>query len=519
MKRTTGLLLRSAVAFAVLAVAFSSGCGTAPRSAPARLTVVHVNDSHQHMFPFSTIEQPKVRGGFARLATVVAQARRGSSPVLLLHGGDSLVGSASTYFLNGLPDYKRLPTYGYRGLESVEIMNMMGFDAMAVGNHELDYGKRWFEKIMGRAKFAILSANVFKRELPDIDGAAGKPLAKPYVILRKGGLRIGIIGLTTVDYMQSVQVKVGNPFDAARELVPEVEKQCDLVVVLSHVGFKPDLELARIVSGIDLIVGAHTHTLVPEPVLVGETLVVQAGAYLEQVGILDLTVEGGKITSYQYQMKPLDESVPLDPAVDAALRHYLSIGSVGDQRLQAVMFQRNGIGSLATSAMLAATSADAALVPADAFRGEIGPGAPTVRQFFDVFWPYHPRSQIPEKDLTERQLLSTLIKPPELALRTVMRASDGLRTLVLVKVPSQAFAAWLTVNEGLQGDPDYVQVDLRDPSVASAAGGQLRTLVMPINLVLGLKRLGLEVDPQQVQTTDTELFEAVLGYLNKSTAK
>jgi len=87
--------------------------------------------------------------------------------------------------------------------------------------------------------------------------------------------------------------------------------------------------------------------------------------------------------------------------------------------------------------MLAGTSANAALIPADALRGELDPGAPTVRQLFDVFWPCNPSSRMPERDLHPRQLLPTPVNPPELA-----RPSSGLRSLVLAKVPSQAFAAW-----------------------------------------------------------------------------
>ncbi len=509
--RRVRLTLRAAAS--VLLLAFVTGCGTTPDVAPVQLTVIHVNDTHQHMFPFSTPEEPRVQGGAARLATAVAQARGGGSPVLLLHGGDSLVGSAATYFFNGRPDYVRLPTYGYRGLESVEVMNQIGFDAMVIGNHELDYGKRWLEGLMGRARFPIVSANVLKREIPDIDGSPGTPLAQPYVILQKGGLRIGIIGLTTEEFTQSTQVKVSDPMAAAVRLVPEVAGKSDLLIVLSHLGYKLDLDLAQRVPGIDLIVGGHSHTLVPEPVMIGSTLVAQAGSHLRQVGILDLTVARGKIISYRYRMKPLDESVETDPAVDATLRRYLAIGSVGDKPLRAVAYQRNDIGSLATAAMLGAADAEVAMVPADAFYGELGPGAPGVQQFFNVFWPYRSRSQLPEKDMNERQLLSTMNTTPNAALRTLIRGSNGLRTLVVARVPSQALASWRTLNEGRSGDADYVQVD--DRGQQGREQGSDVSVVMPLDLALRMTRLGLPIDPQRLQVTATELFEAVLSALAK----
>jgi 5'-nucleotidase / UDP-sugar diphosphatase len=509
---------RSAITYALLLLVLLGGCSTVPSGATTHLTVVHVNDTHSHMFPFTTKNDPNVRGGFARLATVLQQVRSGGSPVLLLHGGDSVSGSPVEYLLNGKPDYARIPTYGWRGIEVVDMMNLLGFDAMVIGNHDLDYGRRWLEMRMEQAKYAVLSANVLHRDLPDIDGNTGKPVAKPYVILNKGGLRIGIIGLTTTNYIMSLQVQVKDPLPILQALVPEVSSQCDLLIVLSHAGYEPDLDMARKVPGIDLIVGGHTHTLVPQPVVVGKTLVVQDGQFAEQVGILDLEIAEGDIGSYRYQMRPLDTSVPEDPAVDAALHRYLAIGSVGDKLLNAVRYQRNDVGSLATSAMLAATGADAAMIGADSLGRELGPGAPSVQQFFDVFWPYHSRDVSPEKDLSERQMISMLSAPQSgstNALRTIVRNSDGLRTLVVAKVPSTAFTEWLAVNEGLKGDLDYVQVDMREPPAATsaAASGQTRSVVMPIDLAMRMARLGLEIDPKQIEVTKIELFEAVLNRL------
>jgi 2',3'-cyclic-nucleotide 2'-phosphodiesterase (5'-nucleotidase family) len=459
-----------------------------------------------------------VRGGFARLATVLREIRGGGDPVLLLHGGDAVSGSGTDYLWNSQPDYARIPTYGWRGIDVVDTMSLLGFDAMVIGNHELDCGRRWLELRMEQASCAVVSANVLHRNLPDIDGSTGKPLAKPYVVVTKGNLRIGIIGLTTTSYIMSSQVQVKDPLPILRALVPEVSKQCDVLIVLSHVGYDQDLEMARDVPDIDVIVGGHTHTLFPEPVVVGSTLVVQDGEFAEQVGILDLTITNGTIASHRYQLKRLDPSVPEDPAVDAALRRFLAIGSVGEKKLAAVKYQRNDLGSLATSAMLAATGADAAMIASDSMSGALGPGSPTVQEFFDVFWPYHSRSLMPEKDLDERQMISTLVPQGgsvSAALRAVVRASDGLRTLVVAGVPAAAFAAWLAVNEGRVGGPDYVQVDLRAPqtAVSAAASGQTRSVVMPIDLAMRIGRLGLDVDPKRLEVKRVELFEAVLSLL------
>ena len=403
--------------------------------------MVHVNDTHSHLFPFATEDDPRVRGGFARLATVLREIRGSGDPVLLLHGGDAVSGSGTDYLWNSQPDYQRIPTYGWRGIDVVDAMNLLGFDAAVIGNHELDCGRRWLQLRMEQARYPVLSANVMRRNLPDIDGSTGTLLAKPYVVVTKGNVKVGIIGLTTTEYIMSTQVQVKDPLPILRELVPVVSKQCDVLVVLSHAGYDKDLEMARDVPGIDLIVGGHTHTLVPVPVVVGSTLVVQDGRFAEQVGVLDLTITDGAITSHRYQLRRLDPSVAEDPAADAALRRFLAIGSVGDRKLAAVKYQRSDLGSLATSAMLAATDADAAMIASDSLSGALGPGSPTVQEFFNVFWPYHSRSLMPEKDLDERQMISTLAPQGgsvPAALRAVVRASDGLRTLVIASVPAAA---------------------------------------------------------------------------------
>ncbi len=505
---------RAGATLLLLILVLLTSCRTAPGSAAVHLKVVHVNDTHSHLYPFTSPQTGMATplGGFARLATVVEQERGGPEPVLLLHGGDSLVGSDSNYLVSGRPDYATLPSYGYRGIDDIEAMNLLGFDAMVIGNHELDYGRRWIEGLIGRAKFPVLSADVVHRDIPDLDGSSGKLLAEPYVILSRGGLRIGVIGLTTTQYIQSPQVQVKDPVEVARDLVPQVARRCDLVVVLSHLGFKPDMELARAVPGIDLIVGGHSHTLLNEPVLIGETLIAQDGAYAPQVGILDLTIAGGRIAQYSYRLKTLDASVPDDARVKAALDDLLAIGSVGDKPLTSSLYQRSSLNSLATSAMLKVTSADAALIAGDSLSGSLGPGSPAVQQFFDVFWPFRRRDQLPEKDMSEKQLIAT-VGVTDMALRSLVRGTDGLRTLVVAAVAPEAFQRWATANEGRAGTDGYVQADLRAPAAAGAAAPPVRSVVTTIDLALRLERLGLPVDLQRLQITRGELFEAVLAYL------
>jgi 2',3'-cyclic-nucleotide 2'-phosphodiesterase (5'-nucleotidase family) len=182
-------LIVGAAATCVLLLVLLGGFATEPAGGTTRLTVVHVNDTHSHLFPFATADDPRVRGGFARLASMLREVR----------GGDAVSGSGTDYLWYGQPDYARIPTYGWRGIDVVDTMNLLGFDAMVIGNHELDCERHWLEQRIEEASYAIVSANVMRRNLPDIDGSTGTPLVKPCVVVTKGNLRIGIIDLSITD--------------------------------------------------------------------------------------------------------------------------------------------------------------------------------------------------------------------------------------------------------------------------------------------------------------------------------
>lgn len=220
------------------------------------LTVIHTNDTEA-----GTFEQ------WPRITTAVRNLRNAGQCDLLVHVGDITLGYPS-------------------GWARVAAMNNLGFDAVTIGNHELDHGLDPLCEQLGELRAQALCANV-----------TGLPPAhfQPYCLLNRQGFRIGLVGVTLPE-MSLYQprrhlagLSFHSPEDALRPLIPALRAQADIVIVLSHCGYESDLGLATQVEGIDLIVGGHSHHQLSEPVCVGATRVVQAGQYGEYVGRVTIT--------------------------------------------------------------------------------------------------------------------------------------------------------------------------------------------------------------------------------------
>jgi 2',3'-cyclic-nucleotide 2'-phosphodiesterase (5'-nucleotidase family) len=224
---------------------------------------------------------------------------------------------SGSYVLGPKPTWETQPAYGYRGMLDIPLFGMLGLDAFCLGNHEFDYGFWWAGHLFKTASFDVLGANV----VPKKDNLPFNPFYKPYAVYKKGNFTIGVIGMVTDEHIFSGQVKMTDPA-AAAPLIRELERTCDLVIVLSHLGHSEDKKLARAVSGIDVIVGGHSHTYLPNPVMVNETIITQAGSFGEFVGRLDIAFENGLRKSFNYALLPVDVSVPEDPEIFSFFPHF-----------------------------------------------------------------------------------------------------------------------------------------------------------------------------------------------------
>ena len=212
------------------------------------LTVLHLNDTHSHIDPQRSGEY-KGLGGVVEQAAYIDSVRKadGKRNVLLLHGGDFSQGTS--YFTEMGGDIE------------IEVLNIAGYDVVALGNHEFDNGTTELARRLGNLDAEVVCANY------DFTATPLENLVKPYVVVRKAGLKIGIIGLLT-DISSAVDIKlVGkleyqDPATVVSRYAEVLKKDegCDLVLCLSHLGYSLDVEVAAQIRNVDVIVGGHSHT-------------------------------------------------------------------------------------------------------------------------------------------------------------------------------------------------------------------------------------------------------------------
>lgn len=312
-------------------VAGALPAGAAKPEQDVVLTILHTNDMHGRVMATDELSADGP-GGFARIATLVRQVRAEMPNVLVLDAGD-LVHNTPTEAMT-------------RGDSMMRAMNALGYDVATLGNHEFGWGQDITARNIATARFPFLSANA-------VDKQTGKPFggAKEYAILNRAGLRIAVFGVTSLETVAIEwapfidRVRFEDPIATAKRLVPELRKKADIVIGLTHIGFKLDQDLAAAVPDIDIIIGGHSHTVVPEHVWVGNTVIAQAGDWGKYLGRMDLLVkrEGGRWRiasvngrngrwwadapnpplgkSYPRQaLFPIDESIPYDAAVLAACK-------------------------------------------------------------------------------------------------------------------------------------------------------------------------------------------------------
>lgn len=288
------------------------------------LTILHVNDTHSNISTLGP-RNPDLtgsQGGIARAATIIGSTRMTESNVLLLHAGDVFIGD---FFFNV-----------YSGAAEFQLMNAFGFDAMAVGNHEFDLTPK---TLLGSLRasfqpgegFPLLSANLILDD-PAVDSL--KDYIKPYITKQIGNIKVGIFGLLTPETnllsLPEPAVVDENFIQIAADMVDTLSSQnCDVIILLSHLGFQFDQLVASNIPGINVIVGGHDHYLFKNPVEVtnpagNTTYILQAGAFYKNIGKLKLTISNGNVELLDYQAIPLDITVPEEPTISAEVDNLIA---------------------------------------------------------------------------------------------------------------------------------------------------------------------------------------------------
>jgi len=304
---------------------------------PAALTIVHTNDMHSHLlagpsnldYTPGQSDDDQTVGGWARIATVIKSVRASrNNPVLVLDAGDFLMGS----LFHMLAREKAF---------ELRLLKQMGYDAVALGNHEFDLKPDGLTRILTSAEKqnqipTILCANmVFDADDSDDDSlktAFDRGLIRAYTVMDQAGLRIGIFGLMGKDAAEvapfASPVEFKDPIETAAAMVDRLRntEKADLVICLSHSGLADDPDrsedelLAQEVAGIDIIVSGHTHTRLDQVLEVNNTLIIQAWHYSKQVGVLDFKLDEDIARPIQYQTIRIDDKIPGDAQISAQIQ-------------------------------------------------------------------------------------------------------------------------------------------------------------------------------------------------------
>lgn len=264
------------------------------------IIILHTNDMHSRI------------DNFGKLAYLADSLRKTHKYVFLVAAGDNFTGNP---IVDMYPD---------KGFPMIELMNMLHFDATAMGNHEFDMGQELQNKRRKQAKFPFISCNI------DASGAVVKQ-PDPYVILKAGRLKIpflGIIqlgenGLPDSHPSRLDGLKFTNGIEKAKDFLWLKDKY-GMLICLSHLGVETDELLAKAYPQFDLIIGGHSHTTMTAPMMVNGVMIVQTGSGLKNVGITTIHVTKGKITDRRYQLLPLASLPKSDPKVQALIDKYNS---------------------------------------------------------------------------------------------------------------------------------------------------------------------------------------------------
>jgi 5'-nucleotidase / UDP-sugar diphosphatase len=376
----------------LLATALLVSCSQAPTQTKAKgvkLTILHTNDHHGRFWQNKDGEY-----GLAARATLIAQlreqAKNEGSHVLLLDAGDVNTGVPQSDLLNAEPDFKG--------------MNLIGYDVMAIGNHEFDnplktllmQQKEW-------AKFPFISANIYHND--------GKRVFPSHITKELGGLKVVIFGLTTEDTPKkskpehSKGLRFKPAVEEARDLVPVLRKEADVLIALTHTGHYSDekhgadapgdVTIARQAKGIDVIIGGHTQKPLFEPDIQNGTLIVQAYEWGKYVGKIDLEVVEGKVNLMGYKLIPVNlkdskEKIVPDSKMEAFLKPFkdqgdksilIQIGQADQEligRRDVIRSQETNLGNFVTKALKDKFKANLAIMNSGGIRDSIYPGKVTI---------------------------------------------------------------------------------------------------------------------------------------------
>jgi 2',3'-cyclic-nucleotide 2'-phosphodiesterase (5'-nucleotidase family) len=349
--------------------------------------------------PAFWLEDQEMIGGIAEMTTLINNIRHSESNVFLFDSGDIFTGALAKLT---------------EGRLAFELMISMNYDAMAIGNHEFEYGHEIFAWQKNRAPFPVLGANFFYKD-------TDHPYAQAHAIIERDGIRIGVIGIMGQDAVSAIipsfiaPLDVTVPAEAVQRSVDELRDQVDLIVLLTHQGktapmqtdaesdarlqrdIDADINLAGAVTGIDVLFAGHADAGTPEPIVHEKTgtIIMQTYGQATHLGYLQLTLDASsrEITAYDGRLIPVDPALYApDVAITEKLTAYRNaypelrtVVGYTAQRMNRRYIEESDVGNLFTDAFVAIANTDIAFIHSGSLRKDLPAGAVRLVDLLDTY--------------------------------------------------------------------------------------------------------------------------------------
>ena len=347
-----------------------------------KITVIHTNDTHSRLIGTNT------EIGFAKIATLIKEAKEANPNTLVLDAGDTL---------HGMPIVNIS-----KGENAIKVLEAAGYDYMTLGNHDFNYGKERLFELRDMSQVGMLSANIVDEN--------GEYIFTPYVIEEVGDVKVGIYGLSTPDTViltnpnNVVGLVFKDPIEVSKEMVEELEDKTDVIIALAHLGLDESSTLtskalAQEVEGIDLIIDGHSHSMLEAGQLENNTLIVQTKNYGQNLGYVDIEILEGEVTGITARLLAAADTADVVPDPDlqktiedieaANAEVFNEVIATTDVYLDGVRenvrTKETNLGNLSADAARAATGADIAFVNGGGIREDIPVGDITKGKIAAIF--------------------------------------------------------------------------------------------------------------------------------------
>ncbi len=392
---------------------------------PTHIVILHINDTHGQL-----LSDENGNGGIARISTLIKETLKDNEGrTIVLHAGDELSrGDNLTNF--------------YSGQVNMLAMQSAGYDVFVPGNGDFYFGVKNLITQTSLVKFPTILANVYYKD-------SGKRIFEPYIIKEIAGIRIAILGLGFIrtEHPSGWFLELRDPIQTAKQFVPKLRNESDLIIALTHIGLSDDKKLANEVPEIDIIVGGHSHDKLDKPLKIkrkdgkGEVVIVQAGDYGQFLGRLDLYLKQDNNGNFELlktagKLIPINSSIKEDEEISELLKHYSEALSdviyVSKVSLPNPEFGKNPMGEFVAGIIKNWVEVDVVLLDRSAVQSGINKGKLVAGDIYKIH-PWH--NSVLKISLTGEQLKEFLTKKDVLTSGCEYKKADG--KVITLKIGSK----------------------------------------------------------------------------------